>query len=155
MSGRIIPTIWGQGWNFQELVHHPLSGLLWLGSELSWCQQGCHLAYANVLQWTYNRPQVCWKVNLLPSWTYLVLTNLCFILVVMSFFLFVCLFDGCNMWLAASHYSDQGLNPGHSSESLESQPLDHQETPSYCHSFKGRALPPSFLFHYSWYLMKK
>ena len=31
--------------------------------------------------------------------------------------------------LAESQFPDQGLNPGHGSENLESQPLGHQGTP--------------------------
>ena len=56
MSGRIIPTIWGRGRDFQELGHCPLFNLLWLASGLSWHLWVCHLD-ANVLQCAYNEAQ--------------------------------------------------------------------------------------------------
>ena len=37
-------------------------------------------------------------------------------------------FFGQAMKLAGSEFPDQGLNPGHSSESTKSQQLDHQGT---------------------------
>ena len=49
-------------------------------------------------------------------------------------FLFVCLFlvfFGHAMQLARSQFLDQGLSPGHGSESAVSQPLDHQGTPTF------------------------
>ena len=48
---------WRGGGDFQELGHHPLFGLSWLASELSWCLAVCCLAYANILQWVYNEAQ--------------------------------------------------------------------------------------------------
>ena len=42
-------------------------------------------------------------------------------------------FFGCAAQLAGSHFPNQGLNSGPSSESIELQPLDHQGTP-ICYS---------------------
>ena len=41
-------------------------------------------------------------------------------------------FFGQAMWLTGSQFPDQGLNPGPSSESTESQPLDRQGIPLFC-----------------------
>ena len=51
MSRRIIPTISGKGWGFQELGHHSLFGLWRLASELSRHLWLCHLACCCVRQW--------------------------------------------------------------------------------------------------------
>ena len=40
----------------------------------------------------------------------------------------ITVFD-CTLWLVGSQFSDQGLNPGPHSESVESQPLGCQKTP--------------------------
>ena len=42
--------------------------------------------------------------------------------------LFYSYFFGCTVWPPGSQLPNQGLNPGHGSESLESQPLGHQGT---------------------------
>ena len=47
-------------------------------SELSWCLWVCYLVFANVLQWVYSL--VYWKLNLPPSWIWLILTNFCHVL---------------------------------------------------------------------------
>lgn len=46
----------------------------------------CHVAYANILPWTYNKAQGLLAVNHLASWTSLVLTSVCCVLSAMSFF---------------------------------------------------------------------
>ena len=44
-----------------------------------------------------------------------------------SYFLF--LLYGCATWFVESQFLDQGLNPGHGSESPKSQSIGHQRTP--------------------------
>ena len=52
--GGLFKLFWRRSGDFQELDHHPLFGLLWSASELSWHLWVCHLAYANILQSVYN-----------------------------------------------------------------------------------------------------
>ena len=71
--------------------------------------------------------QVCQAdFELLPNWA---LRNSLAPPKFYTVFLFVCLFFGYVLWLAGSQFPSQGRNPGHSSESAESQPLDQQRTP--------------------------
>ena len=49
----------------------------------------------------------------------------------LSFFVvFAVVVVGCAAWLAGSQFPKQGLNPGHGSESPESEPLGHRGAPS-------------------------
>ena len=61
MTGRIIPSVLGEGVKISRNCVTVLSDLLQSASELSWCLWACHLA--NALQQAYNEAQSLLKVE--------------------------------------------------------------------------------------------
>ena len=79
--GGLLQLFRGGGWDFQELGHHPLFGLLWSASELAWCWWAYRLAFwcvAVSVRWGSGSGR-SWLFHSL-SWTSLVPASLCHIL---------------------------------------------------------------------------